>query len=794
MIKITILPAKNMTKSLSLIILYFFCAHYVLSQYNQYSCYYKDIGKPAREHLVDYEHLQLRVSFDTAQSKVYGQVIHYFKSLKNNLDSLVLDAADIQIDEVFFQNEKIKSYKQQNNLLIIYLPKKLSKDEKAFISIDYTCVPKRGIYFIGWNDSLSFSMRQIWTQGQGIDNRHWIPMFDDMSDKITTDITIIFNQKYQVISNGVLVEKKKLKSNLMEWHYRMNKAHAPYLIMLAIGDYKIKKYKSKNGIEITAYYYPDKEHCADTTFRYSSQMMDFLEKETGVNYPWDKYSIIPVQEYIYGAMENTTATIFGDFFLIDGYSVNDRDFLPVAAHELAHQWFGDYVTAYSNAHTWLQESFATHYNWLLEKEYFGKDHYDWNRKSATDGILKESEKNLNPIAHSAAGTVRIYPKGAYVLHMLKYVTGKELFDASIKRYLNQHAYQNVETNDLMMAIYNETGIYLDWFFDEWIYRGGEPHYQIKFERVEKASESVGIFYIKQNQEFKDNLYVFKMPIEFEIHFTDGSFENKRAMIEDKEAAVEISFPKNKSIAYVLFDPNSNILKKVTFEKPLDMLKNQLAKAVNILDRYDALVEMRTISMDKKRDILQERYYQESFHAMKAEIVKQLLYDTVNANSVEIIRNALLKAHPIVNRAVIENTKKIPFNLKPEFFSALNTTKSYLNIEKLMWILYDNFPNEYQKIIDSSNKLKSNDRNIEIASLSIEYLTTKDKKALKKIILYSSPSFEFHTRINAFNALVKINYIDENVRKYLIQAIRSTNGRLSGPAKEILNYFEKQKRQ
>lgn len=781
-----------MTTKLSFFIFMMY-AYLSLAQYNQLSCYYKDAGQTAREHLVDFEHLELHLQFDTIHSKVYGNVIHYFQSLRNNLDSLILDAADIHIKKIVFQNQEIKNFKQTNNTLTIYLPKKLIKGQKEHITIDYECMPKKGMYFIGWNDPLKISRKQIWTQGQGIDNRHWIPMFDDMSDKITTDIYIQFHKKYTVISNGILISQKKLNQENIEYHFKMDKPHAPYLIMLAIGEYKSKTFKSKNGIEITAYYYPDKTYCADTTFRYSSQMMDFLENETGLKYPWNKYSMVPVQEYMYGAMENTTATIFGDFFLIDDYSINDRDFLPVAAHELAHQWFGDYVTAYSTAHVWLQESFATHYNWLVEKAYFGDEHYDWLRKSATENILKESEKNLNPIAHSDAGTVRIYPKGAYVLHMLKYVMSKPLYDAAIKRYLSEHPYQNVQTNDLMMAIYKETGLYLDWFFDQWIYRGGEPYYEVKFQKLEKNNESIGIFYVKQIQTFKDNVYLFKMPIEFELHFTDGTYISQKYLIQNQEEIVSINFDKNKQISYVLFDVNSHILKKVKFDKPIDMLKNQASQARYMLDRYDALVALRDIPIEQKREFLQQRYYQEKFHAIQSEIVKQLITDTANNTSLQLIQNALLYAHPYVNRTVIEHTKKIPSSLKNDFYKALSTTHSYINIEKLMWLLYDNYPNEYEKIINKTHIFQPTDKNIEITALAIEYLSTQNQSALEKIILYSSPSYEFRTRTNAFSALIKINYIDERVRQYLKQATRSANNKLAIPARETLNYFDKQKR-
>ncbi|RME14827.1 MAG: hypothetical protein D6799_06710, partial [Bacteroidetes bacterium] len=160
-----------------------------------------------------------------------------------------------------------------------------------------------------------------------------------------------------------------------------------------------------------------------------------------------------------------------------------------------------------------------------------------------------------------------------------------------------------------------------------------------------------------------------------------------------------------------------------------------------------------------------------------------------------IKDALLNAHPYVTRTVIEQTKKIPAVLKNEYFQALQTTRSYVNIEKLMWLLYENFPNEYSKILTAVKNLKHspNDRKIEITALSIEYLQTKNKDAVNKIVMYASPSFEFLTKINAFHALMKIDYDDDRVNKYLKIASNSANHRLANVAKEVLEHFQKIKK-
>lgn len=758
----------------------------------QYTCYHNDVGKSPREHQVDFLHLMLDISFDTVHTEVRGTVTHTFRVLRPEIDSLVLDAVNISVEKVMLDNdmEKKVDFYLSNDLLVVYLPS-LKRGNTHTITIQYHCRPRKGIYFTGWNDPYHYSRRQIWTQGQGIDNRHWIPMFDDMSDKITTEVKVRFDTRYKVLSNGKLLSQKNMANGITEWHYKMSKPHAPYLIMIGIGDYRIKTIKSKSGINIHLWYYPDKEYCVPYTYFYSAEMMDFFEKEIGFPFPWEQYSQIPVEEFMYGAMENTTATVFGDFFLVDEYSNNDRAYVPVNAHELAHQWFGDLVTARSPAHVWLQESFATHYNWLIEKEVYGEDRYDWNRRKAALDALAESEKNLLPIVHSQAGTVRIYPKGAFVLHMLKYVLGRELYNASILRYLKRHAYDNVDTEDLWTAIYEETGQNLDWFFDQWLYRGGEPHYEVSFKRMEESHRSLGVFEIHQVQPFLDNVGVFKMPVVMEIHFTDGTSVSQKVMVDQKDQWVTIPFEKSKTIAYTLFDVNSNILKKLTFKKSWEELQYQAEWARYMIDRYDALQAMRDIPIEKKRDFLIQRYNQESFHALKEEIIFQLIHDTSDAARA-IIKRSLTEKDPLVVRAVLANTTKIDPVLKEDYFNALNS-KSYINIVMGMNLLYENFPGEADKILTITEKYENTTgRMVEIQRDIIRYAAHKDTTALQRIVFMASPYYEFRTRVNAFDALVKIGYFDAKIEEYLRQAMESSNGRLATPARETLEYLSKMK--
>ena len=212
------------------------------------------------------------------------------------------------------------------------------------------------------------SRKQIWTQGQGVDNRHWIPCYDEQNDKLTTETIITFNSDYRVLSNGVLSNEHRNADGTTTWHYAMSHPHSVYLVMLAIGKYSVEERQSRRGVPVKLWYYPEYPDRVEPTYRYSTEAVDFLERETGIPYPWESYAQIPVQDFLYGGMENTTATVFADFFLVDRRAFLDRNYIGVNVHELTHQWFGDYITGRSGRQSWLQESFATFYAKLFLKE------------------------------------------------------------------------------------------------------------------------------------------------------------------------------------------------------------------------------------------------------------------------------------------------------------------------------------------------------------------------------------------------------------------------------------------
>ncbi|TAF74295.1 MAG: hypothetical protein EAZ53_09545 [Bacteroidetes bacterium] len=745
-----------------------------------------------REHPLDFQELILNIAIQPKEGSLKGTVTHIFTPLRNKVDNFFLDAREGLVIKEAKVNGKEITFKRDTAGYTFYSEQPFLFGTKYSLVINYEAKPKRGMYFIGWNDTTNLSRKQIWTQGQGIDNRHWIPMYDEMNDKIISEVNITFDASYQVLSNGNKLKEKDNKDGTKTWQYRMPQSHAPYLIMLGIGNYEIKEVKSKSGQILRFYYYPDHKDRIETIYKYSTQIMDFYEKEIGINYPWKApYSQIPAQDYMFGAMENTTATVFGDFYCVDARGYLDRNYVAVNAHELAHMWFGDMITARSSSDTWLQESFATHYQWIFDRDAFGKNQFDWLRKSAINQSLTASQTDKKAIASSEAGATRWYPKGAFVLEMIKYVVGREQYNRVIKPYLEKNAYKNVDSNELLIAFQDELGISLNWFWDEWVYKGGEPAYKVAYSDIKNTkNERVTEITVEQSHEINDLVGLFKMPIKFEVYYRDKTKDTLVQIIENQTTRVSIPNKNNMEIDFVLFDPNSQILKSVTFTKYQEEWMNQALRAPHMLDRYDAILQLKGVDINKKRETLISAYMRDKFHAIRAEIVNQLAADT-SKESMEVLQNAITDKDVNVRKAIINNIASLPAKFEPQLRNLLKDS-SYVAIETALEKLCAKYPemqNEYLEI--TKNEIGNNHKNIRIKWLELQLNQIKNEDLLQELIRYSSPSYEFRTRVLAFEVLKKLNFYSDKFMENLAQAALHFNGRLAGPASQVIEYLYKQ---
>ncbi|MTH16654.1 M1 family metallopeptidase [Flavobacterium sp. LC2016-01] len=407
---------------------------------------------------VDFKSVNAQLTLNAKEKSVSGTVDYGFMVLKS-IDTIKIDAKNMEFSKVQIDNKDVVFVNSGKQLQLIG---NFQKGENH-LTFKYTAKPKQALYFV----DIEGKDVQIWTQGQGRYTSNWFPSFDDVNEKVIFNLGISYDKEYQVISNGILKDKTQ-KDNLFHWQYKMEKPMSSYVLMLAVGKYDKKSLKSKSNVPLE-YYLENKDASRfEPTFRYSKRIFDFLEKEIGVSYPWQVYREIPVRDFLYAGMENTTSTLFATRYVVDSIGFTDRNYTNVDAHELAHHWFGNLITAESSKHHWLQEGFATYYAALAEREIFGDDYFYSKLYDTAQQIKFASRTDSIPVLNPKASSLTFYEKGAWTLFVLHESIGDKAFKKAIKSYLKKYAYQIVNTEDFFNEIKKVSDFDLDKFQKTWL--------------------------------------------------------------------------------------------------------------------------------------------------------------------------------------------------------------------------------------------------------------------------------------------------------------------------------------
>ena len=731
---------------------------------------------------VEISHLKAELTIKPFDTLVLGEATFTFKTLRQHIDSLVFSVPEIKISMITIDG-KNASFKMKGDDVVILPPFELGWQKEHQIFFEYIAKPTDGLYFTGWNDPAQISRKQIWAHRPN----HWLPYTAAI---LTVEMAITVDENLKVFSNGLRESVVTNKDKTKTWHYRMNHPHPFFSTCLVIGDYDFKSLKTARGLPIELWYYPDWSDHFEPTYLYQTQMFDYFEDEFGFNYPWELYRQAPVTDYMYGAMETTTSTVFGDFLMVDERGFMGRNYVNVNAHELAHQWFGNYISHLKTKDVWLTESFATYYAKKFEQSVFGEDYFQNVRNTELLDTYTAAKRNNFGVGHASGGRERFYPKGSLVMDMLRDVMGEEEFKLTIKNYLESFPYQTAETSDFLQIIRKTTGRSMEWFFEEWIYRGGEPVYKVNYKKVTNEN---GIpetrIYVEQTHETNDLIGLFRMPIDFEVYYKDGSIDRKKQWIQEKFEKVIIPNPDNKEIDFVIFDPNRKIIKKIYFKRSYNELISQALEAKNMIDRYDALLALRDFSIDLKKSDLLKAWQNETFHLTKSEIIAQLS-ESWDAGIEDFFAKAITDSDDKVRLAVLQNLPFVPENLRPAYETLLSDS-SYINVELALENLCNSFPERVSEYLEQTkNKSGWRGKNIRIKWLEIA-LENGKIEYFDELKGYTSASYEFETRINAMAAIKRLNLPDEIIIGNILQALFHWNYKIRNSASENLLYFYKQ---
>lgn len=410
---------------------------------------------------LDQDSLHVDLSFKPREGRVIGTVNIWCSPIAGS-DSLWLDAMpNIQVEEVIFNGVDVR-WTREDEGIVVWPERDWTK---GLLQVVYSSRPFKGVYFNGWNDPSNRGRKQIFTQGQGIDHRHWLPHQDAQNDKLKTSMTLFFEDGYEVLANGRLVNKVSQDGGHY-WTYAMDYPHSSYLIAFVVGEYaEIEKGQQPFR---AVYMYNDHLQDTGTTYYANEQIWNYLTQRIGYPYVWSTYRQVPVANFPHGGMENTTLTIYAEGFIADEQGFLDRNYVYVNAHELAHHWFGDLLTVPSSHDFWLHEGFATYYQMETEREVFGEEYYTEKWLEALRLTNLANQEDQFPLLHSRAGTFRFYQLGGLVLRALETEIGSEVFDEAVRDYLTEHAFGLVTTNDFKEAAEQACDCSLDSFFDGYV--------------------------------------------------------------------------------------------------------------------------------------------------------------------------------------------------------------------------------------------------------------------------------------------------------------------------------------
>lgn len=534
-----------------------------------------------RVHDYDVQHYRIQLRFEEKTRSFFGETTITLDPLRDGFAECDLDADTFRVTAVRAQDGSRLRFEHVAPRLRILFPKPLHYKERVTFTVVYEAHNARV-------DPVKYGMAKDYDLGldfkPGLINtlsfpdgaHHWFPCYDYPNDKATSEVIATVPDTYEAISNGRLVSTTADSAHHERtFRWLQEKPHSTYLFVLVAGRY-VAVEDSAGELPVRFWVNAKDVPNAQRTFGGAREMIRFFESKLGVAYPWAKYDQIAIPG-IGGGAESTSATVEGESLIHDGKAEKDFPSHMVVSHEIAHQWWGDLITMRDWSQTWLNESFASYYEYVYSKHRLGSDEGTWNLEQKRQMYLNEvASKYKRPIVWdrweypNQNFDRHTYQKGAAVLHMLAWVMGEENFDRAMTHFLRKHAYQSVDTHDLQVAIRESTGQDLDWFFDEWIFKAGHPVFTVKSEWSRERGKVT--LRIDQKQWVYEWVPLFQTPVDIGITTAKGK-RVERIRVAKEHDVIELDCPDEPLL--VRFDEGNHLLMQLDFTKGTKELLYQL---------------------------------------------------------------------------------------------------------------------------------------------------------------------------------------------------------------------------
>ncbi len=643
----------------------------------------------------DLIHTRLDVRFDYKKCYLYGKEWVTLKPHFYPTDTLRLDAKGMDLKNISVvkngKNVPLK-FKYDDSLTVaIQLDKVYHNNENYTIYIDYTAKPNqlhvkgsaaindaKGLYFINPDSAVKGKPVQIWTQGETESSSCWFPTIDKSEQKTTDEIIMTVPAKYVTLSNGRLASQKLNGDGTRTDDWKMELPHSPYLFMMAVGDFKIYHDKWRNK-EVNYYLEPKYAPYAKQIFGMTPELMEFYSTTLGVDFPWYKYSQIVVRDYVSGAMENTSATLHGEYVqatpreLIDAYYNDGRSTI---AHELFHQWFGDLVTCESWSNLTVNESFADFSEMLWATHKYGKDEGDAHSFTAMQNYLNSPDaagKNLVRFHYDDKEDVFdvvTYQKGGRILNMLRNYLGDAAFFKGLNIYLKTNQFKTGEAQQLRLALEEASGLDLNWYFNQWYYGAGNPNLTINYKW--DGSSKTETVYLQQTQDGQ----TFKLPMAVDI-YAGGKMERHKVWMNDK--ADTLTFTVTSKPDLVNVDGDKVLLAQKTDNKTPEEFYFQYFNAPLYLDRFEAINVAAGHQSDKEARRVMIAALKDKYYGLRIKAIKALNMsndDVHNAALPVLASLAQTDDNTLVRAAAISALGKLKASGNMNIFKQALSSQSY----------------------------------------------------------------------------------------------------------------------
>jgi len=633
-----------MRKHIRALILVLTCAVFVTAQQIDWS---KKALQSERSRTYDALHYRIAIRLDLDQKSFEGDTTISLTSLRDGLETCVLDAEEFKVTKVVSDYGDPLQFEQTDKELKVRMPRPLKLGETRSFTCTYQGKdPKIGLRFMAESAN---NPKLVFSDSFPDHVHHWFPCYDYPNDKVTNEIIATVKSHLKVAANGLLVSvSEDAQAGTVTYHWSQELPHSTYLIFLAAAPYVVVQ-DSYKALPVNYWVYPQDEKKAIPTYGKTPKMIEFFDRIFGYEYPWQKYDQVSVPSG--GGAESTSATAMTHSIMVDEKNEKDFSAIGIVSHELAHQWWGDLITLRSWAHTWMNESFGTYSDYLYHRYERGDDEGAVNLQDKLNSYLREAKtRYIRPIVtdrYDAPGEMfdrHTYPKGALVLHMLRNLVGDESFYKILSHFLHRYAFDSVDTNDFIRSVKTVTGQNLDWFFDQWLYKPGHPVFNVRSEWDD--ARKVAIVKVAQVQDFHRGIPVFRVPVTIAVTTPRG--KTARAVwIREKEEACE--FAAEAKPLLIRFDEGNVLLKEVNFPKELDELLYQVRND-DVIGRMAAAADLLRFKHDARVfEALADRAQNDPFWAVRRSAIESL--GKLTESRVQaVLKKTCLDAHSSVRTA------------------------------------------------------------------------------------------------------------------------------------------------